>query len=568
MRSFGAVTRANLVVLLGAAVIAGPLLLYGSPWTDSVTYNMVWAKQFAVLMREGEIYPRWMPLSFDGLGSPAFLFYAPLPFQLMGVLDMLSFDTLGMRRLVGLYCALAIAASGFAMRAWLRRRAVEPAATLGAVLYMAAPYHLLDVYVRGSIGEVAAYAILPMLMAASDDVLARRSGATLRFGLWTGLLLLSHLPSALAIGAFTVPGHLAFGIASGWTSWRCALWTVMRAVAGGLLGLAFAAVYVVPALLLLDIASMNYLTDGYYDARHWLLIRPAAWPVAHLYGFVASVAAGFGLLCAGLLHWARRADARADVFFWAGLAFGLLVLMSGIVPGIWHPSSPMARMEFPWRLLLPAEFAGITAAAWAGSVWMTRRGFVLFGAVLVCFVPALTILLVRGSVGFAVLQTPAWQRLEAASATVYPDALEYLPRGHNVTYDAGGQSLEQFRALVAPHSDRRLVRSVDGSARVEALPGSRGGMLLLISATDETRIVLRRFHYPLWRLIADDGASGPRLEAFGPDRLLSFVVPAGESRLRLVWSPPPAVGWGAALTLGSLFVMAMMLWWSVSRRAP
>ncbi len=72
MRHPAFVLAAASVLLLLPTLVLGTLISHSSP------QNLTWASQFAEQFRAGILYPRWMPESFDGLGSPAFYFYPPL----------------------------------------------------------------------------------------------------------------------------------------------------------------------------------------------------------------------------------------------------------------------------------------------------------------------------------------------------------------------------------------------------------------------------------------------------------------------------------------------------------
>ena len=76
--------RAILIIAGAALFLMSPALIMGAPAIDSATYTHVWTQQYASEMARGVVYPRWLPQSFEGLGSPAFYFYPPLAFHLAG----------------------------------------------------------------------------------------------------------------------------------------------------------------------------------------------------------------------------------------------------------------------------------------------------------------------------------------------------------------------------------------------------------------------------------------------------------------------------------------------------
>jgi uncharacterized membrane protein len=158
------VTNANKTAFHAAVIIGLGLLLttpaiLSQPMThDSFWIDRVWADQFTSELAKGNLYPRWLPLSHGGLGSPVFYYYPPLAFYLAGLFGLIGLPT---------YASIVAAfftgfvASGFAMFAWLKNSAKAP--LLGALLYMAAPYHVLDFTSRGSIADFIAITFIPLV---------------------------------------------------------------------------------------------------------------------------------------------------------------------------------------------------------------------------------------------------------------------------------------------------------------------------------------------------------------------------------------------------------------------
>lgn len=176
-----------------ATLMMFPALVAGHIINHSSILNVLWSEGFSRELLAGNLYPRWLPELSRGAGSPVFYFYGPLPFYLIAPFSLLA-DT---RLAVVLGCWLMLALSGLAFFALARAFVGPAAALLSALVYMAMPYHLLaDVWVRGALGEQAAFALIPLCLLC-----AVRLGGRLRyaFGLavcFSGLLL-SHLPSAL-----------------------------------------------------------------------------------------------------------------------------------------------------------------------------------------------------------------------------------------------------------------------------------------------------------------------------------------------------------------------------------
>lgn len=199
-----------LLILLAAVALMVPELALGLSLSDSFRYNLVWTEQFAALFRDGHLYPRWLPLSWHGLGSPTFYFYPPLFFWVTALIDAATGGLLPAERFTPLGTLALLATSGAAMYAWLRAHAAERPALLGAFAYMAAPYHVYDIYGRGALAEASAYAAVPLIALGLKRLAEGRARYLPLLAAGYAALLLSHLPSALLVSVFLIPPYVIF----------------------------------------------------------------------------------------------------------------------------------------------------------------------------------------------------------------------------------------------------------------------------------------------------------------------------------------------------------------------
>jgi hypothetical protein len=546
------------IILLAAVALAvAPFALLGYPQTHSDVLNIAWTGQFVELLRAGEIYPRWLPRAFDGFGSPTFLFYAPLPFYLAAVIDLLSFGLLSREALVSAASATMIAASAVTMRRWLLRHVDPGRAAIGAAIYVLAPYHMLDAYVRGSLGELAAYAILPMLADALERTLRSPQRGWPFIGMWTGLLVLSHLPTTLAVGLVAIPLRIIGVLGSPRASMARKTRFLACACLGAAFGLAISSVYWVPALTLMDIATFYYGESAYYDPQSWLVTNIGAWPDPNLMVLVVFIYLGLGVLAVlGIFALGRRRDGCGVSWSWA-LLF-LCLAMSGAIPFIWGHFSPLHRIQFPWRMVVIGEFLAVTIVMRmsAGVVTSTMARAVAVAAVPLALACGTVLLLTLAAYRDRDTVLPGQRR--GIVIAQGPEPAEYLPAGHPVRFSGGGILPDQIFAQMGSYPRSRAAWSEpEGAARVEVWPELAGDMRIEVVATDPARIVLRRFYYPLWRLETGRSASdAPALEPHGPDQLASFAVEPGTHSLRLVWSPPTIVQISAAASSLAALVLA------------
>lgn len=402
-------------VILGAiaALLLLPSLLWGPGATDSGVYNYLWTSHFGREMAQGQLYERWLPDSFEGLGSPAFYFYPPIAYWLSGGLNAMG---LSVFQAINVAAILMLAASGLAMHAWLSGRSARP--MLGAALYMIAPYHLYDFHVRGALAEFAAFVWLP-LIALGITRLPGRRGVVLLTLSYAGLVL-THMPTALLAGLFLILPLMVRRIMQD----RAALPT--GAVAG-LLALGLAAFYLLPALTLQGHISTQLLWNARFSATAWSIWREDA---------LVFCAIALGAI---LLAWPARS-------IWTGIAVVTGLASVGLIPFLWEIDL-LNRVQFPWRVLAIAEFATVTA------LMHYRPRPVPLAIALMPLALAYVILL---GVGQAMLRLPVDQ---ARIERVRPDAPEYLPRGIDSAIVNSFDRIADLSALRAlPRGDRLLVR--------------------------------------------------------------------------------------------------------------
>lgn len=423
------------LLTLVAALILLPSFLLGPGDSHSVTYNYIWTSQFGTEMAKGNLYPRWLPGSFEGLGSPAFYFYPPIAYWIAGAFDAMGLSTLAA---INMAAFLTLLLSGIAMYHWLSARGTYP--LLGAILYMAAPYHLMDFYVRGALAEFTAFIWYPLIALAITRLPERRG--IIMLALAYGGLVLTHLPMAMLAGFFFI---LPFGLYRVSQDRR----VLLSLIFGGALAIGLAAFYLLPALTMQDYISSQLLWGPWYRPSSWALLAPGS----HLQ--VLSIPA----LVAGLAVLALPAR---SVWTWISLVAALAAL--GLIPFIWD-IPPFSRAQFPWRLLGVIEFAAITAMLSCRP----KPIIVGIGAALVLF-----------SYMKWVPQSAEYLTTPVPYATIkrdLPDAVEYLPVGF----------------------DTRLISDTYRTPDLTAWQGVEAGDELIVDQPGE--VMMRRAAFPIWRVM-------------------------------------------------------------------
>lgn len=513
-----------------AALVMLPELIGGPSYSFSFRYNFIWAGEFSRLFLAGDPWPRWLPGLWDGLGSPSFYFYPPLYFWVVALVRATSFATLSIATATSVATLIILAFSGMGMRAWLNGVASEKAALVGAIGYMLAPYHLDDIYTRGALAEVSAYAVLPLVMIALKRLVTiGRSSDVALLALAYALLILCHLPIALLASVTLLP------LAMLWWAWRGGrmplLWHCSLAI---VLGVGLTACYWFPALALRHYTSWSAMGGDFFRIDRWFFFTKNWWQVSFPV---------FLTLAASLFALSAFVKSRSgDIPLWVCLILFSALLVSGALPFVWKLPG-LREVQFAWRLLAVVEFAVVTLLVVACprlTQPLTLGGMMaLFAAIGIMLVTTTN----RVKAG--------WNYGNIGRATALSnmaEAPEYLPAGYPIGYDEWGRADPgQFDPPSVP------LAQATGAERIDAISTRDGGMVVRVRSDAPVRVVARRFFFPGW--VASNGKTVIQTVPHGRDRLVSWMAPAGTHAFRLYRERPAAEIIGLIVSTLSMSVL-------------
>lgn len=388
--------REPLVFVAIAAVSVGVFLpaMFGAPrLNESFWIDWVWLDQFARELAHGNLYPRWLPLSHHGLGSPVFYYYPPLGFYLGSLFEFAGLSTYA--AIVATFIAASML-SGVGVYLWSEGQSRTPLA--GALVYVIAPYHVFDFYFRGALAEAAGVAAIPFVMLGLRKIREGRTSGIPVTAVAYAALICSHLPLALLASVFLIGPYAA------WRAYRAPR-TLPWTAAGLAIGLALACIYLVPALGL----------EKYRDASAlWgtRMLEPSHWTFWN-----ADFRTGIYLVIVGIgvaLAIPAAASMLRNRSRWAAYAIACILLGIGLVPFVW--TAPILRsVQFPFRIMPLAEFG--LATAFAQAAWTPRK-----------LAEALAPLLVATAY-VMVAKVPPYPVTIAELNMLHPDVPENLPPG-------------------------------------------------------------------------------------------------------------------------------------------
>jgi uncharacterized membrane protein len=108
---------------------------------------------------DGQIPCRWSPDMAWGYGQAMFNFYSALPYYLGVLIRIIT--PFSIMATVKLLFFISLAGSAIGMYLLAKEFWGKLGGIVAALLYAYAPYHALDIFVRGALAEAFALAILP-----------------------------------------------------------------------------------------------------------------------------------------------------------------------------------------------------------------------------------------------------------------------------------------------------------------------------------------------------------------------------------------------------------------------
>jgi len=362
------------------------LLHPGLPLTHDGQDHVARIANFYQSLQEGNLVPRWAENLNWGYGHPILMFLYPLPSYVASFFHFFGFSFVDSTKWV---FGLSFIFSIVTMYLWLRQFLSEKAAIIGALLYGYAPYHFVDLYVRGAIGELVAFVFPPLILYFIYKLSQKNS---YWYVLGGALSLAGFILAHNAVSLMFLPilfGYIVY-LYFMTNDKKRFLFSAMIII---LFGFLLSAFFWLPAFLegkytLRDIVTAHEFQDRFVSLAQ-LFYGP--WNYGQTGEFTVQV---------GLLQWLFVLIAiPAIVFFhktknklWVPLVglfiifFAALFLMTPFTKVIWDKVSILQKFQFPWRLLFVTMFTSSVIGAilfsaipkkWQLSAFIICGGFIL-----------------------------------------------------------------------------------------------------------------------------------------------------------------------------------------------
>jgi 6-pyruvoyl-tetrahydropterin synthase related domain len=494
---------------------------------DDSVLHMSWVRQFSASLAQGNWLPRWLPDSNGGYGSPIFIFYSPLVYY---VTALLHFGTGSVIVAMKLTRFLALFVSGLAMFVYARDLARSKAALVVALVYVALPFHVLDVSYWTLYAEPWAWIWFPLILMFLRQMLDadRWNSRSMRmFAVCYSGLILTHLVSAYMF-SFVIVSYAVFR-----SNWKRVLVTLGRLGSATALGMALAAFFLLPACYEQRFVHIDNITlRPEFNFRNTFLFFPEADFIRNapfqsrtsvLLQSVAVLQMAWAATGLILILWTGTVTdtIKRELGFAAGVGVSCLFLMSRVSVWVWDWVPGLPQIQFSTRWL--------SVFSWAVA---------LIGGLSVDFLSK------RESQNWLSLLhfTLAFLMVLATAVLIFSAC--FLSEEHGELARQSVQNAPEYNPRAMPDWKRKEIWPTDppftvseGQARVRIERWESENRSLVVEADTPVQLIIRLFDYPGWT-VKDNGV----LTTTGVDPRngsLLLQVSQGHHRIDIRFQPTP-----------------------------
>ncbi len=259
-----------LVAVLFFAWLAAKPLFAGGYFNMHDDLQMMRQLEMEKCFADLQIPCRWVPDMGYGFGYPLFNFYPPLPYLVGQIFRVLGYSFVDTAKalFITAFFASAVTMYFFAKRFFGRLGGV-----LSSIFYVWAPYHAVDIYVRGAMNESWGMIWFPLILLFSYNIISNKdiSLKGTKNSIFQNLKL--GLPLALAWAALLTSHNLMVIIFTPFFALWCVAWLLYYRnwkvlpplVVSGLWAFALAAFFTLPVFLEKNVVQTDTLVQGYYE---------------------------------------------------------------------------------------------------------------------------------------------------------------------------------------------------------------------------------------------------------------------------------------------------------------
>lgn len=476
--------------------------------SDDGEWMIIRFSAFHKAFRDGQFPVRFLGRLNYEYGYPVANFLYPGFMYLAEIPKILGF---GFVNSIKIILGLSMVASAVFSFLWLRKFFGRWEALVGSFFYLYAPYHLFDLYKRGSVGEVLALAIVPFILW----MIEKKSLVFTSLGI--AFLILAHNTLALLF----LPIILGYMILDYYLTRQLKIYWYIGIL---VLGLGMASFFWIPA-----ISDLSYTRFSQTSVSQWnnYFVNQELIGLPTIFIFLL-------IFVLFIIQKIKLSKHRLTLLLFV---FGLISLFfsTSLSAPLWS-ILPVSFIQFPFRFLSVTILSVAFLAACALSV-LSKKLKIVAGLIILLLVIISSRPFITPSQFFD--KGEGFYATNEGTTTVQN---EYMPKWVKV------KPIERFK---------ERVEIIEGNAKIANLTFNSKKTIFDVSSLSDSKIRVNTVYFPGWKAFIDGEES---VIHYNNDLgVMDLSVPKGEHKIRFTFTETPLRLFVDIISIVSFFVLILSI---------
>lgn len=498
-----------LILIFIHAVFLFPFLKPGIPLSHDGDGHVARIGAYYKAFQDGQIPARWAgDLNFR-FGTPVFIFNYHLPYYAATFFHMIGINLEDAFKLI---LSISFILSGVGFFLWMSQLVRKDAAFLGAMLFGLAPYHFLNVFVRGAFGETVGLAIVPFIFWQIEKIRSKNNILNVFIaGIFYGFLILAHNGTSLIFS----PIFLLYSLFRMKNKYNlrsfCALFFI---------GILISSYFWLPAIVesryvSIDSAMRSMYTQHFPPFLYLIFSRWGFGPDVNIQnGLSPQVGiAMFIFVFIAIVNFLRQKN--KFVAFWLFIFLSAIFFTTSLSNIFWKNIISLRLLEFPWRFTALSSFAGAIIGAYVISQIKNKKIIYLI---------------------FIILLVSSFFYTKTNIQNKRDDRYYYSFAGSTVYRRATSTIWSGEDPFEVPENKIAII-SGDGEINDVRIKSNLHSFTVV--AESDVKILDNTFYFPGWRVEIDGKKVGIEFQDINHRGLITFAISKGfhKANVKFVESP-------------------------------
>ncbi|MBI5045141.1 MAG: hypothetical protein HZC02_04390 [Candidatus Levybacteria bacterium] len=510
------------ILIVFSLVLLLPIFFHPFFITHDGLVHIVRENAYANALIEMQFPPRWAPLLNFGYGSPIFLVFYPFAGYITALFHLLGLSLENSYTLLLIFSFILGPVFWFL---WTKELTNKNFAFVSSIFYTVMPYRFLTTLVRGSIGEILAYSLIPLIFYSVD---AKNKKLLLGILAYT-LILLSHNGVSLMITPIFVFYCLI-------RRHKLRTWLPIL-----LFGLGISSYFWIPSLI--ESKYMSFLIfhkDMYKD--HFLQLTSlfySPWGFDDDVNKIGGLSPQVGIpalivAVLGLYYFIKKRANESILAFWIIVFLIGLFLSTNFSIFLWEKSDFLKKFQFPWRFMMLSSLS--TAVLFSS----------LYKKISIKFLVLLAFCSILYAIPF----------IKIIPSQTHKDSFYQHYRGSST-----------FRAEATPiwspgDPEREIKKNIEiigGSGEIKNVSKKSIKHTFNSYSHDELTILDNTLYFPGWNVYVDGKKVPVQFQDPHHQGLITFTINKGNHFIEIIFEDTKIRMFSNMLSIGSVIVLLLII---------